>query len=731
MAIAKKIAGLLALTSAFAFAGPVSHFGRLVTCNPVKTYLCGEKTNAAVQVKGPSLYWSTGLGTAFYNETAINWFVNNMNIGVVRAAMAIKYWDGGSDPISMSDGNRGPTTDFGYLSTGSTNKDKQKKMIETVIQAAIDNDIYVIVDWHSHRADQETSEAVAFFSAMATKYKDVPNIIWEVYNEPLQWTAASTINSYASQVAAAIRNAHNNNLIVVGSSKWTSYPLQQSQQGLHNTYENIAYSFHFYAAEHSLGNGNDAGSAASSNVPMFVTEWGTTAASGDGTPDSSKTSTWTKWMDNNKLSNCNWFGGADDQGSAMFKSGTIPSTMSTSNLSTSGKLFMSYATNNTWTNYVPNTHPLAKSFEASVPDGSSKTFSSTELNLRGSITKASSDYGTVTFTANSISLTMPTTATPEYFPIQYEVSQNNVTIKERILVKVTNRRPSLKDTTISVSYKAPSKFTLLKLGAVDPETGRTNSLILKGASADVGSASISGDTVVYEPAGEGVATVKYQVSNANGTVEGTLTLNCENQAPTIYSGSFTSIQNTESAVIDMHLVRGKDADGDSIWFKAYTKGLFPGTINVVAPDTLVYIPEPGKIGTVTMLAVLTDGKLDSKIGPIEITIGGYGVSFDGTIPIPTQIEDYDPSEAVYVFKDPVRANLNVVGTDLLFSLPQSAEVSLAVFDIKGHCVATLAKEKFSAGSHRVGLKGESFPKGMYIARMQYGSQVKSVRFVNK
>ena len=727
MAIAKKIAGLLALTSAFAFAGPVSHFGKLVTCG--HAYLCGEKTNAAVQVKGPSLYWSTGLGTAFYNETAINWFVNNMNIGVVRAAMAIKYWDGGSDPISMSDGNRGPTTDFGYLSTGSTNKDKQKEMIETVIQAAIDNDIYVIVDWHSHRADQETSEAVAFFSAMATKYKDVPNIIWEVYNEPLQWTAASTINSYASQVAAAIRNAGNNNLIVVGSQKWTSYPLQQSQQGLHNTYQNIAYSFHFYAAEHSLGNGNDAGSAASSNVPMFVTEWGTTAASGDGTPSESGTRTWTQWMDQNKLSSCNWFGGADSQGSAMFKDGTIPSTMSTSNLTSSGNLFKNYMAQQPWTDYVPASQPMGKSIEGLIPDGSYKTFSS-ELNLRGTISAASSDYGTVTFTDNSITVSLGS-ATPESFPVSYTVSYGGMTIKERILVKVTNRKPALKDTTISVSYKAPSKFTLLKLGAVDPETGRTNSLILKGASADVGSASISGDTVVYEPAGEGVATVKYQVSNANGTTEGTLILNCENQAPTIYSGSFTSIQNTESAVIDMHLVRGKDADGDSIWFKAYTKGLFPGTINVVAPDTLVYIPEPGKIGTVTMLAVLTDGKLDSKIGPIEITIGGYGVSFDGTIPIPTQIEDYDPSEAVYVFKDPVRANLNVVGTDVLFSLPQSAEVSLAVFDIKGHCVATLAKEKFSAGSHRVGLKGESFPKGMYIARMQYGSQVKSVRFVNK
>lgn len=727
MAIAKKIVGLLALTSAFAFAGPVSHFGKLVTCG--HAYLCGEKTNAAVQVKGPSLYWSTGLGTAFYNETAINWFVNNMNIGVVRAAMAIKYWDGGSDPISMSDGNRGPTTDFGYLSTGSTNKDKQKEMIETVIQAAIDNDIYVIVDWHSHRADQETSEAVAFFSAMATKYKDVPNIIWEVYNEPLQWTAASTINSYASQVAAAIRNAGNNNLIVVGSQKWTSYPLQQSQQGLHNTYQNIAYSFHFYAAEHSLGNGNDAGSAASSNVPMFVTEWGTTAASGDGTPSESGTRTWTQWMDQNKLSSCNWFGGADSQGSAMFKDGTIPSTMSTSNLTSSGNLFKNYMAQQPWTDYVPASQPMGKSIEGVIPDGSSKTFSS-ELNLRGTISAASSDYGTVTFTDNSITVSLGS-ATPESFPVSYTVSYGGMTIKERILVKVTNRKPALKDTTISVSYKAPSKFTLLKLGAVDPETGRTNSLILKGASADVGSASISGDTVVYEPAGEGVATVKYQVSNANGTAEGTLILNCENQAPTIYSGSFTSIQNTESAVIDMHLVRGKDADGDSIWFKAYTKGLFPGTINVVAPDTLVYIPEPGKIGTVTMLAVLTDGKLDSKIGPIEITIGGYGVSFDGTIPIPTQIEDYDPSEAVYVFKDPVRANLNVVGTDVLFSLPQSAEVSLAVFDIKGHCVATLAKEKFSAGSHRVGLKGESFPKGMYIARMQYGSQVKSVRFVNK
>lgn len=191
--------------------------------------------------------------------------------------------------------------------------------------------------------------------------------------------------------------------------------------------------------------------------------------------------------------------------------------------------------------------------------------------------------------------------------------------------------------------------------------------------------------------------------------------------------------NTEQGFISLHRVRGKDADGDSIWFKQFTKGAFPGKLELNATgDTLVYTPEANRTGTVTILAVLTDGLLDSKIGTIEVKVTGAGTSFDGTIPIPTAIDGYEPpegSDAVVGLKRPVLSGLMVKNHQVLFSVPQSRFVALDLFDMKGNKVQTLVQEPLPAGTHAVSVG--NMPKGMYILRLRYGSQVKSLRFINR
>ena len=61
MSIAKKMTGVLLAASLCSFAGPVSHFGKLVSCG---ANICGEKTGTStpIQLKGPSLFWSTRSG---------------------------------------------------------------------------------------------------------------------------------------------------------------------------------------------------------------------------------------------------------------------------------------------------------------------------------------------------------------------------------------------------------------------------------------------------------------------------------------------------------------------------------------------------------------------------------------------------------------------------------------------------------------------------------------------
>ena len=728
MSIKTKVFGFVVLASAMAFAGPVSHFGRLVACGGK---LCGENTGAStpVQVKGPSLYWSTGLGTAFYTEEAVNWFVRDMNIGVIRAAMAIKYWDAnGQSPISMSDGNTGYTLDYGYLSSGADNKSNQLARIETVIQAAIDNDIYVIVDWHSHRAHDETSEAVSFFREMASKYKDTPNIIWEIYNEPV--VNSGTINGYASSVITAIRGTGNKNLIVVGSRKYSSFPKEQS--GV-TSGTNIAYTLHFYAGSHGIGGrDNDADQAVSSNVPVFVTEWGTTDANGDGSPDEGSTSTWTTWMDQNKISSCNWFAGADAQQSAMFLSGVTVSSLDDSKLSASGKLFLAYMKKNPWTSFVPSTDPSAANTSFTIIEGESKTLS-TELNLKGTVSAVSKPAsGEVTFTGSSITYKAAASGSPKNLAFTYEVTQGSKTVKGRVFVTV-KQKPMASDLKFSVSYKNQTKFSKMRLKIVDPVVNEGSSLSFTSASAVRGSVQIEGDTLFYTPAGQGTDTITYGVKNINGTTTAKIFLTCENQAPELYEkGSMGAWPNTEPIYIPLKRFRASDADGDSIWFKKFTKGEFPGTLEVNgAGDTLIYTPELNKIGTVSVLAIVTDGQLESNVGKVSIKLTGDGASFDGTVSEPELEGDNPPKTDVVVPVVMAVNDVRIQGRNVIVSLLHSADVSLDVFDVNGHRISSLLRGILPAGEHSLDMNRQTLPRGAYVLRLRYGNLSKTVRFINR
>ena len=265
--------------------GPVQNYGALGT-NAGKVVSLSNGKQA--MLRGMSLFWSDATGLQYYKSDAISWAVQNLNIDIFRFAMGIEYYDY-EGKNAMSDGYSYKTSPETYISK-----------IDQMVEAAIENDVYVIIDWHSHRAENERALAKAFFTQMAQKYANVPNIIFEIYNEPVKapW---STIQDYANDISASIRQ-YTENLILVGTP---FYSQMGSYGGINAT--NVAYVFHFYAATHTVDTfGSKLIAAMNSGNAVFISEWGTTNANGDGDPDESKSAKWISFMEANKISNCNW-----------------------------------------------------------------------------------------------------------------------------------------------------------------------------------------------------------------------------------------------------------------------------------------------------------------------------------------------------------------------------------------------------------------------------------------
>ncbi|MEO3404681.1 glycoside hydrolase family 5 protein [Mucilaginibacter sp. CAU 1740] len=237
----------------------------------------------APQLRGLSFSWSLWQGRKYYNPGVVSWIADDFKVSIIRAAMGVQ-------------------PDGGYLQQ----PDEQTELMTKVIDEAIRDGIYVLIDWHDHHSNEHVNQAKNFFKQMAKKYAGVPNVIYEIWNEPekVEW---KTVKDYALQIIPIIRKYDKDNLIVVGSPHWDQ-DVDIAAADPVKGFENIAYSFHFYASDpyHQEGLRAKADKAIAMGLPLIITEWGVGEASGDGVFDLQKTQTWLKWAETNKLSWTNW-----------------------------------------------------------------------------------------------------------------------------------------------------------------------------------------------------------------------------------------------------------------------------------------------------------------------------------------------------------------------------------------------------------------------------------------
>ena len=184
-----------------------------------------------------------------------------------------------------------------------------KALLYRGIDLAIKHGLYVIADWHvltpGDPNDATYAGAQAFFDEVSRKYAKVPNVLYEIMNEPngaVTWPGQ--LKPYAEKMVATIRANDTDNIILIGSGTWSQDVDAAAADPVQG--KNLAYTFHFYAGSHGEALRRKVEAALDLGVAVFCSEWGTSEASGTGGPFLPESEAWLKFLDMHKIGWTNW-----------------------------------------------------------------------------------------------------------------------------------------------------------------------------------------------------------------------------------------------------------------------------------------------------------------------------------------------------------------------------------------------------------------------------------------
>ncbi|AEV99831.1 glycosyl hydrolase family 5 [Niastella koreensis] len=269
------------------------------------TKLCNQYGNP-IQLRGMSTHgiqwygWGSCLTEASLDALAYDWGAD-----VLRISMYVQEDGYETDPAGFT------------------------AQVNRLIEEATERGMYALVDWHQLTPgdpNYNLSRAKTFFSAIANQHKNKNNIIYDICNEPNSGATWAKIKSYADQMIPFIRAIDNDAVICVGTHGWSTFGLSGDgslQDVVNNplTYPNVMYTFHFYAKDHRTEYLNQLDKA-SNLFPVFVTEFGTQEASGDGPNDFAMAQQYIDLMARKKISWTNWNYSDDFRSGAVWITGT-------------------------------------------------------------------------------------------------------------------------------------------------------------------------------------------------------------------------------------------------------------------------------------------------------------------------------------------------------------------------------------------------------------------------
>ena len=236
----------------------------------------------------------------------VAWFPEYIN---ASAFLSVKKAGGNAVRVAMY-----TDTENGYLA------DPERNLL--LVRQAVENaralGLYVIVDWHilsDGDPNAHLSEAITFFDAVASAYRDEPAVLYEICNEPngVGWDAVKT---YAYAVIHVIRQYAPEAVILVGTPEYSSAIRDAWEDPLGE--ENLLYTYHYYTGE--KGGFEDLREAVDREFPVLVSEWGV-GKDREGVPALEEGREFAAWMNENGVGWCAWSLSAKDEVYSLLKPG--------------------------------------------------------------------------------------------------------------------------------------------------------------------------------------------------------------------------------------------------------------------------------------------------------------------------------------------------------------------------------------------------------------------------
>ncbi|MCR4691849.1 MAG: glycoside hydrolase family 5 protein [Lachnospiraceae bacterium] len=260
--------------------------------------LCDE-SGKTVQLRGMSTHglswYPLYVNQAFFTQLANEW-----NCNVIRLAMYTAELDG-------------------YCEGGD--QEGLRQIIREGVAYAKKADMYVIIDWHillDFDPNTNKKDALAFFDSMSEEFKDENHVIYEICNEPNKGCDWKAVKEYANEVIPVIRSHAKDAVILVGTPTW-SQDVDEALADPITGFDNLMYTFHFYAATHKDELRKKLKDAVDGGLPVFVSEYGLCAADGSGVIDKEESKKWISLLNENDISYLAWNISYKKETSAIFK----------------------------------------------------------------------------------------------------------------------------------------------------------------------------------------------------------------------------------------------------------------------------------------------------------------------------------------------------------------------------------------------------------------------------